>query len=1329
MAIAAPHSLFIVDIKGIRGKIDVYGNQWYLEGQSPIYSPLPKLRQNAKVLKTALIDDNPTITGLSKLYTHAVVLMTAKNARVDATGDRDEDNITYLDGCCLTYFKGKGHIPDRFHKDIRSFHGTVERTIKGKAKPNKSVTTYRDWQITDKLSQSDRYTEYRAKHILLGAKAGTVRLRLYRVDPYEDKEIQNKQLNLISNAYRSVAQIDSHPNILGVRDFFKNENGDLFILVTEDLKGQALSLYNKKPLLTLTFDQKLSIIKDILTALGYAHKYEVIHRNLTPDVILIDAQAQAKLTGFDYARVTQNRDSTIAGDIVEDLDYSYHAPECYGDPSKATIASDVYSAGIIFYELLTKQKPFADKNQVFNGDGIFPVKASEIVGNLPEGIDHWLQKLCAFDVEERYLSAAVALKELSQLITPQAEASPTELPKTTIDKDIDLTNLPVGHILQDRFVVQQRLGKPGGFGVAYKINDPVGDVMLVIKLITRDRISVYQRLRQEYQILKKVPDHPYVVKVVWADKLTADDTPYIIFEYADGFNVEELIEQEALSLDDAVKIAQQTAEGLAHLHNNQVYHLDIKPSNLLWTEQGVKIIDFNVSVTKENNDHLGGGTRRYLPPDLDLQQAANTEEKIDRDLYAWGITFYECLAGKYPFNGESRPPGGKEADDPRKIDGFEDLNSELVNILLQAIAPKRSNRFTSASEIAEKIKQIEHYRNPPQIVTLSTESFLPAFTTSKPNYNPFVTHLLTLYSQSQSTNAGTRGFDKVSEATYVETLLDKELLPAILGNEFSLVMISGNAGDGKTAFIQKLEQYAQEKGSKLEKGANGSIFTFNNRQFLTNYDGSQDEGDKTNKDVLLDFFAPFQGTDETAWQSSEVRLIAINEGRLVDFLDEYQELFPQLIAIVQEGLKGNNPTAKTILINLNLRSVVADLKKENDSIYDRLIRRFTKPEFWQACDNCNLKDKCYIYHNAQTFGDRKMGAKVIARLKTLYTLTHFRSRLHVTLRDLRSALAYMLVGKKDCDGVHQLYNSKDDKNRQEILDGFYFNAWMGGSKGSRDRFITLLREIDVGEVNNANLDRQIAFLEPDAKQMGQLSFDRRYQYANDLLTKEFNDLNQDLEHKCDRQRFKQHRNYVATLRRRYYFECRGEEWQQMLPYHRETKDNFLELIKSKIKNPTEEITNLVLAINRGEGLRNPELLRGNLALRVRQVLKGTIRSYRLFDKSRLSLNLPPVDPKSDRFIEYLPQTLVLIYDAPTGYQAKLTINLDIFEMLNRLNRGYRPSVEEKQGFYRSLSVFKNMLASAPYQEVLLTETGQDFYQVKRHPDGKLAINKLMEEEV
>ncbi len=69
-------------------------------------------------------------------------------------------------------------------------------------------------------------------------------------------------------------------------------------------------------------------------------------------------------------------------------------------------------------------------------------------------------------------------------------------------------------------------------------------------------------------------------------------------------------------------------------------------------------------------------------------------------------------------------------------------------------------------------------------------------------YDPFIDYLLTLYSQSHRSNAGTRGLDEVT-GTYVNTLLDDALLPAVLEGEFKLVIITGNAGDGKTGLFCK----------------------------------------------------------------------------------------------------------------------------------------------------------------------------------------------------------------------------------------------------------------------------------------------------------------------------------------------------------------------------------------------------------------------------------------------------------------------------------------------------------------------------------------------
>jgi hypothetical protein len=77
-----------------------------------------------------------------------------------------------------------------------------------------------------------------------------------------------------------------------------------------------------------------------------------------------------------------------------------------------------------------------------------------------------------------------------------------------------------------------------------------------------------------------------------------------------------------------------------------------------------------------------------------------------------------------------------------------------------------------------------------------------------------------------------------------------------------------------------------------------------------------------------------------------------------------------------------------------------------------------------------------------------------------------------------------------------------------------------------------------------------------------------------------------------------------------------------------------------------------------------------------------------------------------------------------GRQAELIINLDVYELLMRLNDGYRPSVEEIEGFYRTLVVFKNILASAPYKEVMLTESGTEFYWLRRGDDGVLRLEPV-----
>jgi serine/threonine protein kinase len=1328
VAIIAPHAVYLVDVKGTRGLIDVYGPKWYPEGRQPFSSPLAKLREHAKEVKGIITSSQPGRRDLKDIYVDAAVVLTSPDATLVDKDGRDAPNVTTLKKAAA-FFQNSMRVPAGKSKNIGAHHNIIMKALQGVAKPRSGPLRFGNWQVAEKLGGTDCYVEYRAFNAFVGQKA-TVLVRAYQADPYKPPEEREKQRLLISTAYRALSSMPGHPSIVGVRDFFPSEAEDKYFLVTEDVPGQALRVHIEKPTLALTLDQKITIAADLLTALGHLQAHKVVHRNISPSNILVGTDGRVRLTGFDFARPGTDHSRTIAQEIIDDLEPRYMAPEIHGEPGAATPASDIFSVGLVLYELFTGDRPFKTPTELFEQKAVFAVKPSAARPELPKGFDAWLQKLCTFEPDQRP-TPAWALTELKILLDPSAAsesaggaAAPAPAPEPAAPQ-LDYSNLLAQTQITPKYVIEKRLGKPGSFGVAYKVIDTLGDVSRAMKLVLRDRVSIVDRLKKEYKTLLRIPDHPNVVKVIDADFVPGNGPPFIVFEYIDGLDVGEMIDGGLFGPEDALELARQVASGLVHLHAAGVFHCDIKPRNLLWTEHGAKIIDFNVAVFGASGDR-GGGSRRYLPPDLDLEAVPSPSDLADRDLYALGITLYEAVTGRYPWIDAQIPPPGKTACDPREQSNLGDLAPELVDVMLKAIAPRRGDRFASAVELHGALANVQAARRALQPVTPMPTPWGPPANGGKgsasgglipPNTNPYVRRLLTVYSQSKRSNSGTRGLDIISEQTYVETALDRELLPSVLSGEFALVIISGNAGDGKTAFLQKLERTAQDEQAIIDHSLpNGARFELRGRTFLSNYDGSQDEGDQKNDDVLRAFFSPFKGSDSSGWATSkETRLIAINEGRLVDFLEANRADFPALATLVKEGLRTGEPAEGVAVVNLNLRSVVVDPQGFDNSILERLLNRMTHEKFWEPCHGCDLKDRCYAFHNAQTIQDETAGKHVVERLKSLYAITHLRGRLHITLRDLRSALAYMLVGTRDCDEIHDLYRKGQ---RDEIVQGYYFNSWKGGNARNADRLLTLLSEVDVAEGDDPRLDRALDFVSP-TEDRTLFRFERRGNYDREILRSLYDELPRDVSGRVSAHRAEAHRRFVAMARRRTFFERRDTGWRSMLPY--KTADELLSVVRGETK-PESLLDSLLVAINRGEGLTRPERIGNNLALEVRRVDGGSVRSYRLYARERFSLELAD-QATCSRFVEHMPSGLVLRYQDQAGLVAELLVSLDVYEMLRRLNEGYRPSVEEEQGYYLSLAVFKNLLGSAPYQEVLLSMSGHDFYRVARHAEGRLEMTR------
>jgi len=1301
LVVVTPHAVWLSDVKGTAGRIEVVGSRWYPSRRDSFRSPAAKLRQHARIVADLLRRVRPE---LSRVYVGALVVLSADDAvLIDPVGNDAEDTVHLSD--FIAALADPARVRAGFLRDVRAHRNAIIAALRGVVELPTGPRRFGNWEVRERLGGDDVVTEYRAVNATTLRSPDTALLRVYRADPFLPEEERRAEARRIENAYDALTRMGSHPCVIGRRDFFPIDDHSAFVLVLDDVVGRPLRTYLDNPRAALAADAKLRVVTDILRGLAHAHAHQVIHRALNPTTVLVTETGRALLTGFDYARPAgPPRDPTVVGLLADALDEHYVAPECQAQPERLSAASDVYAAGVIAYQVLTGELPFASTTEQFERGSLLP-EAPMAEARLPTELVNLLRRMCALAPSGRP-TASEALRDLLSVLGRRRPPTPPPRGGGLHGNEPDFWNLPEGYPLTPKYTVRRRLGR-GQSSVAYQVYDDLAGADRAVKLVLRDRASVIDRLRHEYQILIGLPPHPNVMRVEVADYLHGWQIPYLAFEYVEGQDVKTLLEERKLGPADALALAADVARGLAFLHANGVYHCDIKPANLVWNDRGAKIIDFNIALTSDSTLSPPGGTRRYVAPDLRDQSSLTPADLADRDVYALGITLYELLTGSYPWDA-AQPVPGEPPRDPRTLTGFGDLSDALAELVCRAIAPRGADRYRTAENFLAALGSISEIRKPPPPAMI----LVPAPDTT--GENPFVGYLQTLYSQSSRSNAGTRGKDQHN--LYIETALDSKLRPAVFNGEFDLVIVTGNAGDGKTAFLERLIEQAEERGAvRGPARLNGADFQDRTgRWFRVNYDGSQDEGDTSNDTVLETFFGPYAGTDEAAWPAEETRLIAINEGRLIDFFTTHEAMFPRLAELVRDGLNGEPVTARVAVVNLNERSLLAPSSELDESIFDRLLIRLTDERYWAACADCDLVDTCYARHNALTFAHPTAGPQVRQRLRDLYRLVDLRGRLHLTMRDLRSAIAFMLTSGRDCADIHELYARNDDP--RAILDSFYFNSYAGPSEGS-DRLLRLLRTVDLSGAPSPGLDRQLDYLGPAAGR-ALLIVDGRGTYDQRLLDRIAHQLARGPALK-DAERAA-HRWYVATARRRFYFESIDQRRSRSLLPYRGAETLFRLLAAPETAN--EHLNTLVEAINRSEGVSNPRQLGDVLALRLRQVPGETIRSYRLFPKDRLTLTASsgPATP----YLESQPDALILRYDSELGHRAEMRIHLDLFELLYRLGEGYLPGVADRQGLYLGLTIFKNELAAAPYEEILLVTTSGAVSRIRREPHGLLVMQHV-----
>jgi len=297
----------------------------------------------------------------------------------------------------------------------------------------------------------------------------------------------------------------------------------------------------------------------------------------------------------------------------------------------------------------------------------------------------------------------------------------------------------------DNYLIKEILGI-GTMAIVYKALDMVSGETVAVKMIDPTYFSDVNKLKCFNEEIKRLTKakHPYIAKV---DKFLKEDNDFfIVMEYVRGERLDEYFQKYGpISWKNTLSIIDQILQAIEYAHKHDVFHRNIKPSNIIINDRGfVKVMDFGLETAYQHNSdgvppaHI----LKYMSPER-VRLSPNINYQKD-DIYSLGMTFYEILAGRTPFEETENEKVIQNAILRKNVASPNKINPKipegLARIVMHAIAKKPKARYKTVVEMLAAFKEFQEsfysHSNHQQLPPLSKKPIpqRPPLTLKKPYY-------------------------------------------------------------------------------------------------------------------------------------------------------------------------------------------------------------------------------------------------------------------------------------------------------------------------------------------------------------------------------------------------------------------------------------------------------------------------------------------------------------------------------------------------------------------------------------------------------------------